>query len=222
MEQTKITAKIYTSHFHRFESDIRERFLKRDAFLNQILSNETDYLEAEMEGKSLSTAAHKYIAGELKRMGTTPVNIVVDKVIADKLNAVVKNTNMVRDAFLNYLLLCLRSSDNFLKYFDLPLDTSSSRFNAIVFPLPLSPLAAIREVNRDPFYFLRQAVSERHGTGLYTMTLPKQYHGFSCYMSDEDVPGTEAFDEQQRFWDELEELTQRDKDAFSTAVGGEK
>lgn len=221
MEQTKITAKIYSSLLRQFDKDMRERFLKRDAFLNQILRNETAHLKGDLGGKRLSTLAHKYIAGELKHMGTTQVNIVVDKGVADELNAVVKECNLVRDAFLNYLLLCLRSSDKFLTYFELPLDTSSSRFDAIIFPLPISPLSAIGEVMRDPFYYLRQAVAERHETGLYTMKLPKGYHGFSCYLADVEVPGSTA---NREMLDEFMsvELEQRDEEAFGVTDGRKK
>jgi hypothetical protein len=50
---------------------------------------------------------------------------------------------------------------------------------------------AISEVMMDPFYYLRVAVHEQHGSGLYTMPLPPQFHGFACYLDDEEVPGTE-------------------------------
>ena len=58
-----------------------------------------------MEGKVLSSKAKRYIAGELKRMGTAQINIVVDKSVVEELNTIVVKSNMVRDAFFNRLIL---------------------------------------------------------------------------------------------------------------------
>jgi hypothetical protein len=218
MNERKITVKIQTGLLKNFERDMRDRFLKRDAFLNQIVNVEVGYLLAELKDKKMSPFAKRYVAGCLKRMGTTPVNIVIDREVADRLDEAVENSNMVRDSFFNYLLICLRSTDNFLKYFELPEYCNSSTFNAVLPPISVSPLRVLSEVMCDPFLYLRQAVQERYEEGLYTMYLPEQFHGFSCYLPDIHVPGTEANIDWMAEMDEVLsglDFDQLDKEAFS-------
>ena len=123
MSQTKITVKIYEPLLRDFDRQLDKLFIKRDAFLNAMIQEEIRYLANDMEGKRLTLSAKRYIAGELKRMGTTPVNVVVDKATADALNSVVDSSNLVRDAFMNRLCrrqlntghLCQLNSDQGLK-----------------------------------------------------------------------------------------------------------
>ena len=151
-----------------------------------------------MEGKKLSKNAKKYIAGELKRMGKDrleTVNIVVDKDVADALNKIVESSNLVRDAFINRLILLLRSSDEFLNLMELPTSLTASEFDAAEY-MPCSPLKTIESVMSNPLYYLRIASEERFGKGLYELELPSALMGFSCYIEDDLVPGTVAYKEQ--------------------------
>jgi hypothetical protein len=47
-------------------------------------------------------------------------------------------------------------------------------------------------VQYDPFYYLRTACEQRHGCGLYTMSLPKALDGFACYLADDEIPKSAA------------------------------
>jgi hypothetical protein len=203
VDTTKITASIQIGLLERFDDDMRKCFLKRDAFLNQVIGGEIANLREDLAGKRLSRIAKTYISGKLKRMGTRPVNFVVAKDVAAALNEAVDEFNLVRDAFINYVMMCLRSTPNFLKYFELPTHGAPSHFDAWMEPIEVSPLSVIRNALSDPFYYLREAVAERHGTGLYTLELPEQFHGFSCYLPDESVPGSEA---NKKIVQEVEEL----------------
>ena len=120
MSQTKITVKIYEPLLRDFDRQIDKLFIKRDAFLNAMIKEEVQHLAREMEGKRLTPSAKRHIAGELKRMGTTQVNVVVDKATADALNGIVETSNLVRDAFMNRLIMLLRSSGALLSYLELP------------------------------------------------------------------------------------------------------
>jgi len=126
------------------------------------------------------------------RLGVKPVNITVDKSVAHALNEALKDHNVVRDAFMNFLLMSLRSSDDFLRYFKLPASYTGSHFDAVLDPTPVSPLKAIAYAMSDPYYYLRTAVEERSGVGLYALEPPEAFHAFSCYLPDESVPGTQA------------------------------
>ena len=148
-----------------------------------------------MEGKVLSSKARRYISGELKRMGTAQINIVVDKSVVEELNAIVAKSNMVRDAFFNRLILFLRSSDQLLSYLDLPksiVNLENDLFGSVTLiePFPSSPMRAISAVMSDPFYYLNFACEELLKTSIYLIHLPKKFVGFSCYLDDSWVPGT--------------------------------
>lgn len=217
MSQTKITVKIFAPLLKDFERQIESLFIKRDAFLNSVIQEEVKHLARDMEGKKLSSKANRYISGELKQLGTHPVNIVVDQSTADVLNAVVKETNIVRDSFFNRLIYLLRSSTALLTYLDLPAFINGSEFETVhVEPMPTSPLQAMAAVHNDPLYYLRAGAEERLKTGLYLIDLPPKFVGFTCYMEDNEIPGTEAYTQSQieseKMLDEL--LISIEADAF--------
>lgn len=215
MSQTKITVKIYEPLLRDFDLQIERLFIKRDAFLDSMIQEEVQHLANDMKGKRLTSNAKRYIAGELKRLGTWQVNVVVNKSTADALNAVVDTTNMVRDAFINRLIMFLRSSGPLLSHLDLPEFITGSEFYSYVDPMPTSPMKAIEAVHSDPLFYLRVACEERHKTGLYLIDLPPKLAGFACYLDDSQVPGTEAYAQSQRDTQAmLDELMNLEADAF--------
>lgn len=204
MAQTKITAKIHTQLLKVFNQATNLLFLKRDAFLNQMIKIETKHLANDLAGKKLSSKAKHYIAGELKRLGTTPVNIVVDKPVANALNKIVDETNIVRDAFINRMLWLLRGPEALLNYLDLPQFTTGSEFDrSVPEAVPTAPLAAMRAVQIDPLHYLRIGCEDRHNTGLYLLELPPGFTGFACWLDDSVIPGTSSYEDQQRVAERL-------------------
>lgn len=198
MSQTKITVKIFEPLLDTFNRQIEALFIKRDAFLNSVIQEEIKHLARDMQGKKLSSKANRYISGKLQILGTHTVNIVVDQSTADALNAVVKETNIVRDAFFNRLIYLLRSSTALLTYLDLPVFINGSEFETVhVEPMPTSPLQAMAAVQKDPLYYLREGAEERLKTGLYLIDLPPKFVGFTCYLEDKEIPRTEAYAQSQ-------------------------
>ena len=213
MGQTKITVKIHSHLLAAFNRDIDCLFLKRDALLNQLIGIETQYLAMELDGKRLSLQAKRHIAGSLKKCGTTLVNIVVDKTVANALNAVVDETNIVRDAFINRMLWLLRGGDALLDYLELPKFITGSAFDRFIpEAMPTAPLKAIGAIQRDPLHYLRVACEERHDTGLYLLDLPPEFTGFSCWLDDMLVPGTTSYVDSNKL---IEELVAMEVDAFN-------
>jgi hypothetical protein len=218
MDTTKISVSICTSLLRSFDKDVRGSYLKRDAFLNHILKMEAPHLASDLNGKRLSSQGRRHIAGALKRMGTTQVNIVVDKSTAEALNAVVVETGIVRDAFVNRLLMLLRSSAVMINSLELPHFITGSEFESCIEPMPTSPMQAIAAILGDPFYYLRIAVEERFSTGLYLLDLPPQLTGFSCYLPDSHVPGTADYKQSMK---ELDDFLTLELDSLETrAFGG--
>lgn len=214
MSQTKITVKIYEPLLKDFDRQLAKLFIKRDAFLNAMIQEEVQHLAKDLEGKRLTLSAKQYIAGELKRMGTRQVNVVVDKTTADALNSVVDVSNMVRDAFINRLIMLLRSSGPLLRYLELPEFIKGSVYSGVE-TMPTSPMKAIESVHSDPLFYLRVACEERHETGLYLLDLPPKLAGFTCYMDESMVPGTMAYEQMQRETQALlDELSIFETEAF--------
>lgn len=209
MATTKITAKVYKPLWTDFMRQTNALFLKRDAFLNHMIRIETPHLAREVEGKRMSTKARRYIAGELKRMGKerpVTVNIVVDQETADALKKVVDSANLVRDGFINRLLMWLRSSDALLLSFSMPTTLNGLRG---VEGMPVSPLKAMEAVRDDPLYYIRSQLETEEWGGLYTLYIRPPLTGLSCYLDDEHVPGTVAFEEEQAMLDLLDEAEER-------------
>ena len=178
MSQTKITVKIFEPLLKDFERQIEALFIKRDAFLNSVIQEEIKHLARDMQGKKLSSKANRYISGELKRLGAKQVNIVVDQSTADALNVVVKETNIVRDAFFNRLILLLRSDADFVKHLDLPAFINGSELESGIEQMPTCPLAAMAAVQNDPLYYFREGGEDRLKTGRHMIDLPPKYVGF--------------------------------------------
>lgn len=214
---TKMTVKVYRPLMEKFNQQVRGLHLVRDAFLDSMIHSETPRLAEDLAGKRQSPAARLHVARSLKRMGTAQVNLKVRRSTVEALDKVVTETNMVRDAFINRLIMFLRSSDVFLNFLELPKVVVSSEFKSFVEAMPTSPLGAIQAVHADPLYYVRVAIEERHETGLYTVPMPPTLTGFSCHLEDAYVPGTESYAEAQREFDELfRELDSFEKDTFAT------
>jgi hypothetical protein len=217
--QTKITVKIYSPLLADFGSKVEKLFMKRDAFLNNLIQGELLNLKQDLEGKSLSNKARQYVAGKLKRLETTYINVVVDRQTAKDLNDVVQQTNIVRDAFVNRLLYLFRASDAALRYLELPAEVSRSSFASNVESMPTSPMTALSEIISDPLYYLRIAAYERHHCGLYSLDLPESLDAFACYLDDSRVPGTDAFiTAEQENQDLIEALEKFEADALASST----
>lgn len=195
---TKLTARLFAPLYADFDKQMSAALLRRDAFLDQVFAGEIRHLREDLEGKRQSNQAHRHVAGLLKSLGgkdappLTQVSITVRVSTAEALRSVVKDHNVVRDSLINWILVLLRSNDSVLDALDLPKRVSWGRRDGTQ-DMPTSPLKAIEETQHDPFYYLRAACWERHGTGLYNMELPKRFWAFSCFLGDEWVPGTDAF-----------------------------
>ncbi len=220
MALTKITAKFYAPMYAAFDRQVSDALLRRDVFLDRMIAAEIPHLREDLRGKRLSSAAHNYISQSLKRMGgkNTPplkqVSLAVASETAKALNKVVVDHNLVRDSFLNLLIALLRSSDPFLKSLGLPLRVGDWP-QVGTESMPTSPMKAMEEIQSDPLVYLRDACEYQYSCGLYTLPLRQEWHGLSCYLPDEAVPGTA--ENQQKTEDEQEFLKIR-LDDFESGI----
>lgn len=161
-------------------------------FLDRILSIELPYLQEELKGLRLSLRAKRHISGLLKRIVplTPNVNIMVRPETADLLRAVVKEHNLVRDAFFCRLLVMLRGSQRLLDELGVPQVATDRGLKQWLDQVPASPMKAFESVMDDPLYYIRHHVENEHGCGLYRAALP--YPFLLCYIEDDYVPNTPA------------------------------
>ena len=217
MANTKITAHVYEPLWINFMRQSNALFLKRDAFLNHVVSSEVRHLASDLDEKRLSAKAKRYISGKLKSMGShraRPVNIVVQQECAKSLNEIVARSNLVRDSFINRLFFLLRASDSFLDYFGFPLKVDPASEGAE--SVPMSPLKALEALRDDPLHYLRTSAKQRFDCGLYTLPFPEPLHGFSCYLDENQIPETPAFARKKADYDKiLASLEPLEKAAFS-------
>lgn len=189
---TKITVRLFAPMYASFDAQLSDLMLRRDAFIDRMIANEIPHLRHDLEGKKLSPKAKRYISQSLNRMGKHPLEkkcISVLHSTAAALAEAVEMHNLERDAFINWLIALLRSSDTLLARLDLPTHVSGIR-GVSTEDMATSPLKAICQIQLDPLYYLRAACEHRHGCGLYSLELPTGLHGLACYLPDEDVPGT--------------------------------
>ena len=206
---TKMTAKINPTIYWAFTRQVREALLLRDAFLDRVIANEIQHIKSDLKGLKMSDEAKRYVSSKLigksgKKDQLHQVSITVRTTTAAALREVVNEHNLYRDSLINWIIILLRSTNPLLNLLDLPNSVSSVRGTD---DMPTSPLQAIEAAQWDPFYYLRTACEQRHGCGLYSMPhtrdLP-QLHAYSCYLPDEIVPKTDAYQERIKRDEEMQ------------------
>lgn len=203
LKSTKISGKFHPIVWNRFNQMLSFACIARDPFLDSILNREIAYLDKELGNRRMSAIGKRYVSNQLDRMTSkggnlVPASIALRKTTAAALEDVVKRTNICRDSFLNRLVFFLSCERHHLKALDLPVDTAARSLSGVP-SLPVGPLEAINEIVFDPFFFIRRALEDDIGVeGIYTMPLGKGWEGFSCYLEEAQVPGTDAFSDERK------------------------
>ncbi len=215
----KISFKVPPALWRNFGAQANSLFLSRAPFLNYMIAHETPELKADLDGRQLSVRAKRHVSGMLKKQlapsENNSVNIEVEQSTATALNDVVRECNLVRDAFLCRLIIFLRGSDTLLKYLGVPRVVGGGLLRDGLEPMPSSPLKAMESVRDDPLSYIRHHVSETWESGIYTVPLPRTLDWAACFLEDKDVPGTRAQKDDQRKTAEMFDLLERD--AFAKA-----
>jgi len=198
MSKVTVSFKVPPKLWENFRQQSDDLFLSRAPFLNYMLRQELSRLEEELRGLRQSLRAKRHISGRLKVTGPTPVSIEVDGEVAATLRRVVKQHNMVRDAFICRLLVFLRSTDTLLTWLEVPKAALGGRRSGGLADMPTSPLRAMEAVRDDPMYYVRNHVEDVQGCGIYRVALPPGAEWASCYLPDDEVPTTGAFRRRQK------------------------
>ena len=204
MALQKISFKVPPGLWESFSRQASGLFLNRAPFLNNMIAREAGELAEDLGQRQLSLRAKKHISNMLQERRAKSVNIEVEQSTARALNEVVREANLVRDAFFCRLIIFLRSTDELLKYLEIPREART--FGNNLEGMPSSPMRAMEVVRDDPLFYIRHYVKERWDCGIYAVRLPSELDWAACYIEDKDAPGTKAYKEDQRQSAELFEL----------------
>lgn len=106
--QTKISVSVLSTLFYDWSYQLEDCFIKRDAFLENLIRVELPHIRDDLAGKRNSTSAKDYIGRSLRQLGgakSLPMKVrsfKVSKSVADDLREVEKEHNILRDALIAY------------------------------------------------------------------------------------------------------------------------
>jgi len=203
MSKVSISFRVSPKLWQDFTVQANALFLNRGPFLDHMLSIELPYLQEDLKGLKLSLRAKRYISGAIKKeVPLSPnVNFEVSTETAELLRSIVRDHNLVRDAFFWRLLVLLRGSNHLLNYLEIPLNATDRGLNMHLEDMPASPLKAMTAVCENPLFYMRHHVQHVHGCGLYIVDL--QVPALHCYIADEQVVGTRANKKRTKLWQML-------------------
>jgi hypothetical protein len=116
----KISVKIWDPILEKLNQKFDAACLRRDAYLNKILTAEISNLDQEVSIQN-SEESQKYIADCLNNMkDRTLVSLALEPKLISDLNLICKRKNIVRDAFFNRLFLFLAAKQSFIDSFFFP------------------------------------------------------------------------------------------------------
>ena len=217
MQTTKVTFHVFTPFNRRFNQTLNELFLKRDSFLDHLISAELFHLEKALKGKKNSEKAKRYINdGMDKKRTSTALTVVVKKHTAERLRKIVTEHNINRDAFINRLFLFMILKDGGLKKLGIPTVVHFSMIDDMVIEsVSTSPFQCISQVIADPFFYIR-TVLENDKEDLYLTDLSEFsaikrpeieinkkneityfYEKTIIYISDDDLPSNQEMSQEE-------------------------
>lgn len=104
--KTKISAQIWPMALRAINRDLRLLHIKRDSYLNALLTREIENLEQEVDFRTPDPAPAK-IKRRLQELKPEPMTVVIDRSLQTRIDQVLKDRNISRNAFLNRVLVFL-------------------------------------------------------------------------------------------------------------------
>ncbi len=185
---TKITAKIWRQTIEKLENKLDAACLRRDSYLSRVLDVELPRLDREICLRN-SPDANRFVAGRLESLGERKlVTFSLDPDVAERLNEICGRKLIVRDAFLNRVLLLLAASPkliNSLFFKELGMDLHTFILDRQETGSPAETRTSIVWGDRgnlsaiyplepfiDPFWAIRLGIEESESVDLVDFTDP--------------------------------------------------
>lgn len=195
MNQTKVTFSIMKPIARVLERAMAKNFLKRDPFLNHLISIEFAHIAEALKGRKNSTSARAFIDKNLdKKRATIALTVVLDKSVAERLSSITKKHVVSRDALINRVLLFTLFGHNQLIKLEIqPLARDVESFTNFAEGVPTSPISALAYVMDDPLFLIREGL-RAIGKNMYLIDLDSLADGLNaktaCYLEDKDLPNS--------------------------------
>jgi hypothetical protein len=196
--KSKISFNVPDLIWSRFRRRTDDLFLAIAPFLDHVLARELHHVSEDLRGYRMTPRAKRHVSGDLHRLPTVSVNIEVRVETAERMRRVVSEHNLVRDALFLRLIVLLIGAKGLTDSLSIPDTVHAPGAPRGLEDIPVSPLDAIAAITGDPLFYLREFVRERWKEGLYRIDLEAPC--FAVYLSDEEVPGTKAFKNNQKMW----------------------
>jgi len=155
----KLTVQLWTSAAEAVKQRIRSLRLQRDAYLGDLLTIEIERLATEIICKNPPGAAsmiRKHL-GTLKR---EKVTIAIDEDLAARIDSVLEQRDIPRDAFVNRIFFFLIAKAEHLALLEVGFQKMSTD--------TATPLIEVSGLLKDPFFDIRQS----NGGKFYSICLP--------------------------------------------------
>ncbi|MFZ6758147.1 hypothetical protein ACO0K9_13135 [Undibacterium sp. Ji50W] len=153
--KSRITVQIATSIACEIQNQFSQLHINRDAFLNDLLTQEIELLETEMTFRN-SDEVYKSMS-QRKLIHKTKLTITLDISLIERINLVLEKKNIVRDSFFNRILFFLIATPSLLE--KLAMNPPNQTVNACN-PMEgaktflTNPFNEIRKRNKGLFYTL--------------------------------------------------------------------
>lgn len=202
MKTRKLTVKIPARLWQSFSEMADAAFINRTAFLDNLLVCELPKVEHDLSGYVLTPQARRHIATLLKTKNPIPVTFEIKEATAEKLNQVVADHGLNRDALIGRIIFFVRVSDAWLTKWELP-TVAGSLERVMTFELEASPMKALQSIHSDPLQYIRAGILGKYRQGIYSFDQDQSLDWAACMLPDKRVPGTQAYMEEKQMWDDF-------------------
>lgn len=187
-EKVKMMTSVWTLLVQRLNEEMALLGVRRDNYLNRVIRDESQNLLAELPRPN-SDKAKAFLFDQLKLLPRTPVSIVLDKAVYEKMESALVEKNVARDCFINRLFFFL-VADSILERLGIHIKTSNRPH------ISFNPLKAARGFLHDPFSDIRSVLEQQHPDyTFYSLEIPRapiikdvpSLYGLNCYIEDSDI-----------------------------------
>lgn len=138
------------------DKNFKEMHIKRDGYLNDLFTREIEELATEVTFRNSDDVRKRFRERPLP--DRVKLNLDLDQTLIHRMNEVLTEKNIPRDAFVNRVLFFLIAKDVHLDYLDIEYDKES--------PATAKPLSDAKGFLLNPFFHIRG----RNDAAFYTLT----------------------------------------------------
>lgn len=187
-EKTKMMVSVWTLLVQRLNEEMALLGFRRDNYLNRVIGDESQNLLDELPQPN-SDKAKAFLVDQLKLLPRTPVSIVLDKAVYEKMEGALAEKNVARDCFVNRLFFFL-VADSILERLGIHI-TGGWRQD-----ISINPLKAARGFLHVPFFDIRVALEKEYADQtFYSLEIPRapiikdvpSLYGLNCYIEDNAI-----------------------------------